>query len=86
PLQTADGIISASSLLYRSYDVGKVVDTKLNEQGISIYEPSKLSNGLHQVDFTRDKDKEVILNVLPGSVRSNKEYTTQIIWTLENGP
>ncbi|OEG17711.1 hypothetical protein BCR23_14410, partial [Enterococcus quebecensis] len=41
PLQTADGIISASSLLYRSYDVGKVVDTKLNEQGISIYEPSK---------------------------------------------
>ncbi|WP_086312956.1 hypothetical protein A5821_000528 [Enterococcus sp. 7F3_DIV0205] len=86
PLKTKDGIISASGLIYRSYDSGEIVDTNLNNLDTPVYEPNKLSNGVIQVDFTKDKEKEVILNVLPGSVRSDKEYTAQIMWTLENGP
>ncbi|MBO0441859.1 Ig-like domain-containing protein, partial [Candidatus Enterococcus ikei] len=86
PLKTKDGLTSASSLVYRSYESGKVVDTKLTELNTPMYEPSKLNNGVIQVDFTKEKDKEVVLDVLPGSVRSGKEYSTQIIWTLENGP
>ncbi|OJG49105.1 hypothetical protein RV06_GL002031 [Enterococcus haemoperoxidus] len=86
PLQTKDGLISASGLVYRSYETDEVVDTKLNELNTPMYEPSKLNNGLIQVDFTKEKNKEVVLNVLPGSVQSDKEYSTQIVWTLENGP
>lgn len=86
PLQTKDGITSASGLLYRSYESGNVVDTNLSQINTPIYEPSKVSNGIFEVDFTRDKEKEVILNVLPGSVRSDKVYSAQIMWTLENGP
>ncbi|EOT62376.1 hypothetical protein I583_01376 [Enterococcus haemoperoxidus ATCC BAA-382] len=86
PLKTKDGLTSASSLIYRSYEAGKVVDKKLNELNTPMYEPSKLNNGVIQVDFTKEKSKEVMLNVLPGSVQSDKEYSTQIVWTLENGP
>nr|WP_242700630.1 Ig-like domain-containing protein [Enterococcus sp. DIV0212c] len=86
PLKTKDGLTSASGLLYRSYESGKIVDTKLNDLDTPVFEPSKLTNGLVQVDFTKEKEKEVILNVLPGSVHADKEYSTQIMWTLENGP
>ncbi|EOH98442.1 hypothetical protein UAW_01038 [Enterococcus haemoperoxidus ATCC BAA-382] len=86
PLKTKDGLTSASRLIYRSYEAGKVVDKKLNELNTPMYEPSKLNNGLIQVDFTKEKGKEVMLNVIPGSVQSGKEYSTQIVWTLENAP
>ncbi|WP_207695134.1 hypothetical protein DOK67_0002530 [Enterococcus sp. DIV0212c] len=86
PLKTKDGLTSGSGSLYRSYETDKIVDSKLNEIDKLIYEPSKLKNGLFTVDFAKEKEKEVVLNVLPGSVRSDKEYATQIIWTLENGP
>ncbi|EOL44484.1 hypothetical protein UC7_02528 [Enterococcus caccae ATCC BAA-1240] len=86
PLKTKDGLTSASSLVYRSYESGKVVDKKLTELNTQMYEPGKLNNGVIQVDFTKEKEKEVGLNILPGTVQSDKEYSTQIIWTLEDGP
>ncbi|OJG28392.1 hypothetical protein RU98_GL001640 [Enterococcus caccae] len=62
------------------------MDKKLTELNTQMYEPGKLNNGVIQVDFTKEKEKEVGLNILPGTVQSDKEYSTQIIWTLEDGP
>lgn len=86
PLKTKDGHISTSGLVYRSYEAAKIVDIKLNQIDSPIYEPDKLGNGIVQLDFNQDNEKEMILNVFPGSVRSDKEYSTQVVWTLENGP
>ncbi|MEI5995558.1 toxin Cry1Ac domain D-VI-related protein [Candidatus Enterococcus mansonii] len=88
PFTTETGIESGMTLAYRSYDINNnCKDTSINELGSTlIYESKNAQDRLVQLDFSKEKQQELILKVQPGSVRSNVEYSTKILWTIENGP
>ncbi|WP_336577235.1 toxin Cry1Ac domain D-VI-related protein [Candidatus Enterococcus mansonii] len=88
PFTTATGIESGMTLAYRTYDTNNhYTDTSINELDTAlIYESKNNQDRLIQLDFTKERQQELILKVQPGSVRSNIEYSAKVLWTIENGP
>ncbi|OEG18095.1 hypothetical protein BCR23_14210 [Enterococcus quebecensis] len=88
PFTTSTGVGSTIDLIYRSYDLNNNHhEQEINELANTvIYQSDIEKNRLVELEFSKEKQKELVLTVSPGSVRSGMDYSTQIIWTLENGP
>nr|WP_278250964.1 Ig-like domain-containing protein [Enterococcus sp. DIV0212c] len=86
PLQTNNGELMSGGILFHKKDengdwVKETIDEKVPTE---VFSKTKATFGKTTVNFL--DDKEIVLSILPGSVYSNKEYNTTIIWTLENAP
>lgn len=88
PLQLANGEKTESNLfLSKTTSEGKPVKTPISDQMTTeLYDNKEASNGKFPVKFGKSEPQAILLEVVPGSVRSGQEYHTEVIWTLEDGP
>ncbi|OJG92262.1 hypothetical protein RV15_GL003364 [Enterococcus silesiacus] len=88
PLQTKSGKKTKSTINLRKLDANnQLIEQPLSDQMTTeLYSDRNGRNGKIPLKFNQLEQQAIYLNVLPGTVRSNEEYGTQIVWTLENGP
>ncbi|WP_207695119.1 hypothetical protein DOK67_0002539 [Enterococcus sp. DIV0212c] len=88
PLQLSDGEKTLSYLSVRKKNSdGKETKQILSDQmSTELYATKKSGNGESSIRFNEEDTQTILLEVLPGSVRSDKEYQTEIFLTLEDGP
>ncbi|EUJ27201.1 hypothetical protein MFLO_13595 [Listeria floridensis FSL S10-1187] len=59
----------------------------INDQGTTpVFEKETASLGTTEVDLNPTGDLGLMLDLLPGNIRSGRSYQTKIVWTLENSP
>ncbi|EUJ38284.1 hypothetical protein PWEIH_09813 [Listeria weihenstephanensis FSL R9-0317] len=86
-LQTQDGEEVVNALIVRQKDqLGTITDIPLNTTATPVYEDKTGIEGVKVIDMAPNQAQSILLDIEPGTVKANKEYTTQIEWTLENGP
>ncbi|MFD2304948.1 Ig-like domain-containing protein [Enterococcus termitis] len=86
PISTDEGDKLGGELIFQEKDSdGKWIEKVINEQSTTeVYTNSSAELGNTTIDFL--EDKKITLAVFPGSIYSNRYYSTKIIWTLEVGP
>ncbi|MBA3927710.1 pectate lyase-like adhesive domain-containing protein [Listeria rustica] len=82
-LSTLTGDTVTDSLVLKR---DQLPDMYLNDTATTIYEDTTPANGTTIIDMSADQAQTLLLNIAPGTVKSNEEYTAQIEWTLEDGP
>lgn len=86
-LQTSDGEEVANALIVRQKNgLGVTSDMPLGSSATPVYEDKTGIDGVKVVDMAPNQSQSILLNIEPGTVKANKEYTAQMEWTLENGP
>ncbi|WP_348923027.1 Ig-like domain-containing protein [Enterococcus rotai] len=88
PLQTKSGKKTKTTINLRKHDANnQLIEQPLSDQMTTeLYSDRNGRNGKIPLRFNQLEQQALYLNVLPGTVLSNEEYGTQIVWTLENGP
>lgn len=66
---------------------GEIRYTPINDQGTTpVFHQEKASEGLTEIDLNPTGNTGLMLDLMPGNIRSGKVYQTKIVWTLENTP
>lgn len=87
-LQTEQGDQTASTLVLQTTDSsGKQKREHLSdEKTAEFYYNKNAVNGQISLPLGQSEKQQILLNVLPGTVLANKEYSSNIIWIIENAP
>ncbi|MGX7262721.1 Ig-like domain-containing protein [Enterococcus crotali] len=88
PLQLKNGEKTASNLFFsKQNELGEWIKEPLTDQMTTeLYSHKDAKNGTFSVNFDNADDQAILLDVLPGSIRSDENYETEIVLTLEDGP
>ncbi|WP_115752928.1 pectate lyase-like adhesive domain-containing protein [Listeria kieliensis] len=66
---------------------GNIRYTPINTQGTTpVFQKETASEGLTEIDLNPTGDTGLMLDLMPGNIRSGKLYQTKVVWTLENTP
>lgn len=66
---------------------GNIRYTPINTQGTTpVFQKETASEGLTEIDLNPAGNTGLMLDLMPGNIRSGKVYQTKIVWTLENTP
>lgn len=86
PLETADGKVLEDALAIQTTQGGNTVETALStENAIPVYSNDLLQRGLTEIDLNSN-ETSLVMNVKPGTAMANKQYSTDVRWTLEDAP
>ncbi|MBC1501352.1 hypothetical protein HB943_12135 [Listeria weihenstephanensis] len=82
PLQTADGKVLEDVLAIQTTEGETSLST---ENAIPVYSNDALQRGLTEINLNSN-EASLVMNVKPGTAMANKEYRTNVRWTLEDAP
>ncbi|MBA3927919.1 pectate lyase-like adhesive domain-containing protein [Listeria rustica] len=82
PLQTADGKVLEDVLAIQTTEGETALST---EHAIPVYSNDALQQGLTEINLNSN-EASLVMNVKPGTAMANKEYSTNVRWTLEDAP
>ncbi|MBC1456160.1 pectate lyase-like adhesive domain-containing protein [Listeria newyorkensis] len=86
PLETTDGKVLEDALAIQTTQGGNTIETALStENAIPVYSNDLLQRGLTEIDLN-SKETSLVMNVKPGTAMANKQYSTNVRWTLEDAP
>ncbi|MBO0440240.1 Ig-like domain-containing protein [Candidatus Enterococcus ikei] len=88
PLQTNQGNQTASTLVLQTTDAaGNQIRKRLSDKKTTeFYYNKNAVNGQLSFMLGKSEQQQILLNVLPGTVLANKEYSSSIMWIIENAP
>lgn len=82
PLQTTDGKVLTDALAMKTVQGETPLST---EHAIPVYSNERMQRGLTEIDLN-SSETSLVMNVKPGTAMANKQYSTNIRWTLEDAP
>lgn len=82
PLQTANGKVLEDVLAIQTTESETALST---ENAIPVYTNDLLQQGLTEISLNSN-EASLVMNVKPGTAMANKEYSTNVRWTLEDAP
>lgn len=86
PLETTDGKVLEDALAIQTTQGGNTIETALSTgNAIPVYSNDLLQRGLTEIDLN-SKETSLVMNVKPGTAMANKQYSTNVRWTLEDAP
>ncbi|WP_439443914.1 pectate lyase-like adhesive domain-containing protein [Listeria aquatica] len=88
PFKTNEEEKLPDSLVLASKNMdGNIRYTPINTQGTTpVFQKETASEGLAEIDLNPAGNTGLMLDLMPGNIRSGKVYQTKIVWTLENTP